>query len=147
MNTMRRRAGAAVAILVIVVVVGLWLQPATAYSGTANHLWTTFIRPKADARYLQNTRVYVSSQFTLGALADATVTELCPDGWQALGGGVDFDTANANVQVISSAPVVNGTNLFAADEGKDPAGEGWRVTLHNNGVLTVTGAVAAICSR
>jgi hypothetical protein len=31
---------------------------------------------------------------------------------QAIGGGVDFDSANADVQVISDAPIVSGTNLF-----------------------------------
>jgi hypothetical protein len=147
MKGIQARAGAIAAVLGIVVVVGLWLQPATAHDGTPNHLWTTHVRPKADLRYLQNTRVYVSPQFSLGALADQTVTQLCPDGSQAIGGGVDFDTADADVQVISTAPVVNGDGVFAADEGRNPASEGWRVTMHNNGILAVDGAVAAICSR
>jgi hypothetical protein len=133
-------------VLVIVFLVGSWLQPATAHLGTPTHLWTAHLRPKADLRYLQNTRVYVSPQFTLGAAGDLSVTRLCPPGWQAIGGGVDFESANAVVQVISEAPVVNGANLFDATEGRNPAGEGWRVTMHNDGVLHVDGVVGAVCS-
>ena len=92
--------------------------------------------------YLQNTHVYVSPQFSLGSLADQTVTRLCPVGSQAIGGGVDFDTADADVQVISSAPLVAGSNLFTADQGRNPASRGWRVTMHNNRALAVTGALA-----
>jgi hypothetical protein len=147
MREMRARAGIIVAVLGIVVVVGSWLQPATAHVGTPNHLWTAHLRPKANLLYLQNTKVYVSPQFSLGALGDLTVMRTCPVGWQAVGGGVDFATANANVQVISSAPMVGGTNLFAAPAGRNPASRGWRVTMHNNGVLAVNGAVGAICTK
>jgi hypothetical protein len=89
----------------------------------------------------------VSPQFSIAALGDATITRLCPSGRQAIGGGVDFATANANVQVISDAPIVGGANLFAADEGKNPAATGWRVTMHNNDLSSVDGVVGAICSR
>jgi len=125
-----------------------WLtfQPAVGHIGTVGHLWREHIRPKADARYLQNTKVDVSAPFTLGALGDDTVTELCPAGWQALGGGVDFEAADADVQVISSAPLLASGNLFAADQGRNPAATGWRVTLHNNG-LAVDGVVGVICAR
>jgi hypothetical protein len=91
--------------------------------------------------------VYVSAQFSLGALADLTVTRLCPSARQTIGGGVDFQTANADVQVISSAPIVSGANLFAVDAGRNPAGEGWRVTMHNDGALAVDGVVEVICSK
>lgn len=90
--------------------------------------------------------MYVSPGFTLAALADGSITRLCPTGWQAIGGGVDFENANADVRVISNAPIVGGTNLFAADEGKNPAAEGWRVTMHNNGILGLSGVVGVICS-
>ena len=75
-----------------------------------------------------------------------TVKRECPAGSQALGGGVDFEAANADVQVISSAPIVSGSNLFAVASGKNPAGEGWRVTMHNDGVSAVNGKVGVICS-
>jgi hypothetical protein len=147
MGTMRVRVGAMVTVLALVLIVGLSLQPATAHLGTPGHLWTRHLRQKADLRYLQDTRVYVSPQFTLGSLADLTVTRLCPAGWQAIGGGVDFETTNANVQVISDAPIVNGDSLFSAPEGRNPPGEGWRVTMHNNLVLDVNGVVGVVCSK
>jgi hypothetical protein len=147
MKQMRTRTAAVGAVLGLVFVVGSWLQPAAAHVGTPGHLWTQHPRPKADLRYLQNSKVYVSPEFTLGILADLSVTRLCPSGMQAIGGGVDFDPANADVQVISDAPIVSGTNLFGADEGKNPAGGGWRVTMQNNGVLAVNGVVGVICSR
>lgn len=147
MREMRARVGAIVALLAVVLVVGSLLQPATAHIGSPGHLWTQHLRGRADLRYLQNTKVYVSPQFSLGALADSSVTRLCPSGWQAIGGGVDFQAANANVQVISDAPIVGGANLFAADEGKNPAATGWRVTMHNNGLVSVGGVVGVICSR
>ena len=89
----------------------------------------------------------MSPQFSIAALSDATVTRLCPSGWQAIGGGVDLATANANVLVISDAPIVGGANLFAAAEGKHPAATGWRVSMHNNGVLELDGVLGAICTR
>ena len=146
MTGMRGRVGAIVAVLGIVVLVGSWLQPATAHIGAPGHLWTAHLRPKADVRYLQNTKVYVSPVFTVTALSDGSVTRLCPTGWQAIGGGVDFENANAEVRVISNAPVVEGVGLFAADEGKNPAAQGWRVTMRNTGILSVSGVVGVICS-
>jgi hypothetical protein len=147
MKRMRTRTAAVGAVLVVAFVVVSWLQPAAAHVGTPGHLWTHHLRPKADLRYLQNSKVYVSPEFTLGILANLSVTRLCPPGMQAIGGGVDFDSANADVQVISDAPIVSGTNLFGAAEGKNPAGGGWRVTMHNNGILAVNGVVGVICSR
>ena len=141
------RTAAVGVVLGVMFVIGSWLQPAAAHIGTPSHLWTQHLRAKADLRYLQNSNVYVSPAFSLGALADLSVTRLCPSGMQAIGGGVDFETANANVQVISDAPIVSGSNLFAAVEGKNPPGRGWRVTMHNNGVLAVNGVVGVICSR
>jgi hypothetical protein len=147
MKAMHARAGSLMAVLLIVVVVGLWLQPATAHLGTPTHLWNRHLRSEANQLYLQNTRVYVSAVFSLGALVDQTVTRLCPVGWQAIGGGVDFETADADVQVISSAPLAGGSNLFTADQGRNGPSRGWRVTMHNNGALAVDGAVGVICAR
>jgi hypothetical protein len=142
------RGGKGTVVLILAGVIVGWLtfQPAIGHLGTPRHLWIEHIRPKADARYLRNTKVFVSVPFTLGALADDTVTKLCPAGWQALGGGVDFEVANADVQVISSAPLLGSGNLFAADQGRNPAAAGWRVTVHNNG-LAVDGVVGVVCAR
>jgi hypothetical protein len=131
----------------LLVVLGWSLQPASAHIGTPSHLWTQHLRSMADARYLQNTRVFVSSAFTVGALGDHEETVDCPAGWQAIGGGVDFVTANANVRVVSSAPIVLDANLFQADDGRNPWATGWRVTVSNLGVTGVDGKAAAICTR
>lgn len=147
MKQTRTRTAAVGVVLGVMFVIGSWLQPAAAHLGTPGHLWSQHLRSKADVRYLQNSFVYVSPTFSLGALADLSVTRLCPSGMQAIGGGVDFETANANVQVISDAPIVGGSNLFTAVEGKNPAGRGWRVTMHNNGIFAVDGVVGVICSR
>jgi len=147
MKHMRTRTTAVGVALGVVFLVGTWLQPATATIGTPTHLWKQHVRPRADARYLQNTSVYVTPAFSIDGLADLTVTRACPGGTKAIGGGVDFATANANVQVISDAPIVNSANLFAAATGRNPAASGWRVTMHNNGILAVDGVVGVICSR
>jgi len=147
MKRTRTRTAAVGAVLGVVFVIGSWLQPAAAHIGTPGHLWSQHLRPRADLRYLRNSAVFVSPVFSLSALADISVSRLCPSGMQAIGGGVDFETANANVQVISDAPIVSGANLFAAAEGKNPASGGWRVTMHNNGALAVNGVVGVICSR
>jgi hypothetical protein len=146
-KTVRTRSAAALLVLGAIVIVGLWLQPATAHIGTVSHLWTQHIRPKADARYLENTKVYVTS-FSIGAGANVTADSDCPEGWQAIGGGVDFVSgASAQVSVLSNAPKVNGDNIVAASDGRNPAADGWRVKMHNNnGAASFTGAVAAICS-
>jgi hypothetical protein len=138
-------AGALIVTLVVASVSGL--QPVAAHISTPGHVWRQHIRPLADARYLQNSKVFRGAEFSLGALADGTATRLCPPGRQAVGGGVDFETEDADVQVISSAPMVSGANLFVADEGGNPAAQGWRVTMHNEGLLAVSGVVGVICAK
>jgi hypothetical protein len=146
---MGRRAVGSMLVLAGILVVGLMLQPATAHIGTPSHLWGTHLRPLADARYLQNSNVYVSAEFTLTPSANLTVDRLCPAGTQAVGGGVDFVSgANADVRVTSNAPLVDSDNLVAAATGKNPRSNGWRVKMHNNSAaVTWTGVVGAICSR
>jgi hypothetical protein len=46
-----------------------------------------------------------------------------------------------------NAPIVNGDGLFSAPEGRNPPGEGWRVTMHNNLVLDVNRVVRVVCSK
>ena len=147
MRSMQTRFGASVAILGIAAIVLSWLQPAQAHLGTSSHLWRVHIRPMADARYLQNTRVYATAPFTAAPLGDADVTGMCPFGWQATGGGVDFEDAAPEVRIISSAPLVGDENLFTAEAGRNAAGQGWRVTMHNNGPLPVDGVVGVVCAK
>ena len=142
----RIRPYALVAGVALLVAIAWSLQPATADIGTPNHLWSRHLRSKADARYLRNTKVFVSPTFTLGALAADEFTVDCPTGWQAVGGGVDFEAADAMVHVISSAPLLADTSLFALDEGRNPAASGWRVTAENDGVVAVDGKVGVVCA-
>jgi len=146
-KTVRTRAAAASLVLGAILIVGLWLQPAAALTGTAHHLWVSYIRPRADERYLNNTKTYITS-FSVGAGANATADSDCPSGWQAIGGGVDFVSgASAQVSVLSNAPKVNGDNIVAASDGRNPAADGWRVKMHNNNLSgSYTGAVAVICA-
>jgi hypothetical protein len=147
-KSMRTRGLIALLVLATIMVVGTWLEPATAHIGTVKHLWTVHIRPKTDARYLQNTKTYITS-FSIGPGANIQADSDCPGGWQAIGGGVDFVSgASAQVSVLSNAPKVNGDNIVAASDGRNPAPDGWRVKMHNNnGAGSYTGAVAAICSQ
>lgn len=148
MASIHARMGVVLAVLCVVgVAVGLSVQPATAHLGTPFHLWRDHIKPAADDRYLQGTNVVVSPTFSLGPLGDITVTKLCPVGWHAVGGGVDFETADADVQVISNGPLVAGSNLFAAEPGRHPASRGWRVSAHNDGALDVDGVLGVVCAR
>jgi len=87
MEQTRARTAAVAAALGVVIIVGSRLEPAAAHVGTPHHFWTQHLRPLADQRYLQNTNVYVSPEFSLRALADLTVTRLCPSEMQAIGGG------------------------------------------------------------
>lgn len=147
MEQTRARTAAVVAVLGVVIVVGSWLQPAGAHVGTPRHVWNQHIRSLADQRYLQNSSVYISPAFSLGTLADLTVTRLCPSGMQAIGGGVDFASATADVRVISDAPIVSSTKPLRPRRGQASRGRRRRPTMHNNGVLAVGGVVGVICSR
>ena len=120
MKNVRARPAAITAALAILVAIAWSLQPATADIGTPTHLWKEHLRQRADARYLRTTRVYVSPVFTLSAVGDDDVTVACPAGWRATGGGVDFEAPDVDVQVISNAPAIGATTLFAAAEGSNP---------------------------
>jgi len=143
--SLRSRSISVVAALGVIVALSL-LQPATAHTGTPRHLWFQHLRPLADPRYLQEPHVFVSPTFTIGLAADLTVTRRCPKGSHAIVGGVDFSSATAGVQVISSAPTVGGSALFDLAVGKNAGGDGWRVTMHNAGIVPVDGKVGVVCS-
>jgi hypothetical protein len=132
-KSLRSRSLSVIAVLGVIAAISL-LQPATAHIGKPRHLWFEHLRPLADPRYLQETHVFVTPTFTLGIAADLTVTKKCPKG------------SNAVVQVISSAPTVDGSALFALPAGRNPGGDGWRVTMHNSGLLPVDGKVGVVCS-
>lgn len=106
------------------------------------------IRPKADARYLQNTKVYATGERLIGPSSGETIIRNCPNGWQALGGGVDAASQSTNdLDVVYNGPMVAGDNLVAANQGKNPPATGWKVRVVNNNVSSsYTVVVGAICS-
>ena len=106
------------------------------------------IRPKADARYLQDTKVYATDWVTIGSSSGQTIVRNCPKGWQALGGGIDAVSQSTNdLDVVYSGPMVDGDNLVAAAPGKNPPGTGWKVRVVNNsGSVSYDVVVGVICS-
>lgn len=90
----------------------------------------------------------MSAEQTVGTNASATATVDCPAGWQALGGGVDFQSqSTTSIDVLFDGPLVAGDNLIAASEGKNAASTGWKVRVQNNDlVASYTFVVGVICS-
>ena len=115
---------------------------------TINDIWDG-IKPKADDRYLQNTKVYATDRVIISPGNAQTITKNCPSGWQALGGGVDPVSQSVNVlTVVYSGPMVDGDNLVAADPGQNPAATGWKVRVHNgDGASSYEVVVGVICAK
>lgn len=90
----------------------------------------------------------MSSSQTLNANSSKTTTIDCPSGWQAIGGGVDFNQASANVDVVANGPIIDNDNMVAASAGKNPAGTGWKVSLVNEeAAISYTYVVGVICAK
>jgi hypothetical protein len=133
-------------LLVGVLIVGALVLPASGQN-RVRAPWKQ-VRPRADARYLQNSRTYVSAPHVAATAANASATVACPAGWQAVGGGVDFDDDNALVNVISDGPTLASGNLVDTDEGRNPAATGWKVSLLNADATTAhTFVVAVVCTH
>jgi hypothetical protein len=134
--------GTMMTLIALGVVIGLML------SGTAMAA-SYLTKAKANKLYLNNSKTYVETGFTVGTNASDTQTVNCPAGWQALGGGVQPNSlTNTNLTVRYSAPVVNGDNLVAAADGQNPKSTGWTVRVANSsGVSSFTYAVGVICSK
>jgi len=115
---------------------------------TIAQIWSG-IKPKADARYLENTKVYATDRVLVGTLSGATIDRNCPNGWQALGGGVDPVSQGTNdLDIVYDGPLVAGDNLVAADPGKNPPATGWKVRVYNNsGSSSYEVVVGVICSK
>lgn len=139
---------AALLILAGTVIGALLISPASGHVSTPGHLWKTHIRPKADTRYLQNSKVWVSASQTVNASSTKTADANCPAGWQAVGGGIDFNSgASADVRVVVSAPIIEGDNMVAASTGRNPAATGWRVQVANDVGVSYTFVVGVICTK
>lgn len=128
--------------LLVGVMVGLMLT-GTAFA--ASYL----TKSKGQKLFLENTKTYVDTTFTVPAASSLTGQVDCPAGWQATGGGIQpLNTDSPDLTVRWSAPVVASDNLVAASDGKNPASTGWAARLANsNGVSAYTFAVGVICSK
>ena len=119
--------------------------PAGAHvGGTVNHLWD-HLKPKADARYLQNTKTFVVSGTVNNGSFDTAIAN-CPVGWQAVGGGVDPNNV-LTMDVTSSNPVIQGTRTLLTPNGENGRATGWLGAVTNNSGSAATFKVAVICSR
>jgi hypothetical protein len=120
--------------------------PAAAhFRASINHIWF-HIKPKADARYLQQSMktVVVSDTALNGQFEVAIAT--CPTGYKATGGGVDPNNV-LTMAVTSSGPTINGTRtLLTADGTHGPANGWWGAVVNNSGSSAVF-KVTAICAK
>lgn len=137
------------ALLAVGVTIGIAMvaTPAGAHvGGTVGHLWNDHIKPKADARYLQNTIVITktSGSITPGNFGSARAD--CPSGYQAVGGGLDLDNVLTMV-VTASTPIVNGQSIIFLADGQHPAATGWQGHARNNGAANASFKVGVICSK
>lgn len=142
METTKRPKKELITMLLVGVMVGLMLT-GTAFA--ASYL----TKPKAQKLFLENTKTYVDSSFTVTPSSSLTGTVNCPTGWQATGGGVQPNSLTSTALTVRwSPPVVAGDNLVAAADGKNPASTGWAARIANSDAgVSFTFAVGVICSK
>lgn len=146
-KNLRLRRTHAVALVVAGLVIGVTMMatPAVGHvGGTVNHLWG-HIKPKADARYLQNTKVVVVSDTALNAQHETQVAA-CPAGWQAIGGGVDPNNV-LTMQITASGPMVQDVRPLSLADGTHGSANAWWGAVVNNSGSSATFKVAVICAK
>lgn len=143
-----RRTGAIALVIVgLVIGVAMMATPAIGHvGGTVSHLWSQHIKPKADARYLQNTIVVTETSGSITPGNFGTARADCPAGWKAIGGGLDLDNVLTMV-VTASTPIVNDQSIIFLADGQHPAATGWQGHARNNGAGNAGFKVAVICSK
>lgn len=131
-----------VTLIALGVVIGLMLT-GTAFA--ASYL----TQAKANRLYLNNTKTFVQTDISISPGLSQTASINCPSGWQALGGGMQPNSTSTNQLMLRySGPLVDGDNLVAASDGKNPRSTGWTVRVANlDGVSTNTFAIGVICSK
>jgi hypothetical protein len=139
------------AVLALGIVIGTMLLTTSAgahVGGTVSHLWTVHIKPKTDARYLQNTKTIVKSGGTVAIGSFDTEIVMCPAGWQAIGGGVDINQV-AGGHVASSHPLINGQRALNFADGQHQAANGWFGAINNasDSPSTAPYWVVVVCSK
>jgi hypothetical protein len=114
------------------------------FQASIDHIWS-HIKPKADARYLQNTKTIVASDTALAGQHEFQ-TVMCPDGWQAIGGGVDPNNV-LTMSVTSSGPIVDGDRTLLATNGTHGKSTGWWGAVRNNDAANQIFKVSVICAK
>jgi hypothetical protein len=141
------RVGRPLATLLVAGLLVLAMTGSAAAALTIKEIWDG-IRPKADARYLRNTKVYTTDTVLVDPASSKTVTKECPAGWQAVGGGVDLLTNTDTFYVVYSGPTVDGNDLTSLDPGRNPPATGWKVRVYNgSGSYFHDVVVGVICAR
>lgn len=126
----------ALALVLVGVMVGLFLlAPASAHIGTPKHLWKTHIKPKTDARYVQDKIFYRrSAQQSVGVGLFDAVNVSCPPGTLVVGGGMAGSVQGVGLE--QSGPTVTGaTTTFT----------GWHINVFNSSSATRTWRAYVIC--
>jgi len=139
-----------IVVLAIGVAIGTMIMatPASAhFRSSIDHIWS-HIKPKADARYLQNTVrvVKFGGTVALGGFDSEIVN--CPAGYQAIGGGVDINQV-AGGDIASSHPVRDGARALTLADGQHPAANGWYGAINNDSDSPSTAPywVVVVCSK
>ena|SRR5713226_2566541 len=72
---------------------------------------------------------------------------LCPAGYNAIGGGVDFGSGSSPTVVTSSAPAISGfqNRLIQLADGTYGPANGWQGSGRNNETISLTLKVGVIC--
>jgi len=115
-------------------------------SGVLPDISDYYTKAQANNRYLRGTITRVASN-SVPAGASADVKILCPDGYQATGGGVDSHAPDV-LFVTSSSPIYAGdVRLRDVTGGNHVAAVGWYASAFNSGLTAVFPLkVAVICS-
>ena len=111
-----------------------------------------YARALSDARYLHGGLVTVVTTFAVPAppvnsSANLTATATCPAGFQAISGGSDAtDNGVGDVFLLSSGPVIEGSNVLALSDGLHGAPTAWRVVVNSDLVTSQTLKVVVTCA-
>lgn len=132
-----------VTMLLTGVMIGLML------TGTA---WavTYLTRPQAAKLFLENTHVYIKEGTVPGGAGNWHEDTIeCPNGTQAVGGGVDMTSGAADVRIVASAPTLGAGHQHPAQQGTGRHGRanGWYVRIVNQIAGAHTYSLAVSCSK
>jgi hypothetical protein len=106
-----------------------------------------YSKVQSDARYLRTAGIVTVSSGTasVGAGSYTSATANCPAGFTAIAGGTDTSSGQ-NVVVAADAPIVEGTQTFGLSAGNHAPPTGWSGYVRNNGVVSQSFTVVAICA-